>query len=87
MRDRCFPALRTVVSRAFVAMAASGGRTFRVDPFCIRQFEDDSYFGTRLAPVTTTEFEDTVNKLWDDGKARSLHGTAKSVAHTYMGTR
>eukprot|EP00962_Isochrysis_galbana_P045379 scaffold17835_cov129-Isochrysis_galbana.AAC.3 len=61
-------------------MAASAGRTFCVDPFCIRQFEDDSYSGTRLAPVSITEFEDHINTLWDAGKARSLRGTAEAVA-------
>jgi len=49
---------------------AAAGRTFCVDPFCLRQFDDSSYSGTRLGPVTVPEFEAHINQLWEEGKAR-----------------
>ena len=80
----CTLTLRSAISRALVAMAASNTRTFCVDPFCFRQFEDETYLGTRLAPVKISQFEEHINQLWDDGKVVPWRTRLNSGTAAYM---
>ena len=57
------------------SMSASKPPTFSLDPFCIRQFADPKYTGTRIE-YDQAAFAAKVNELYDSGDYPLVDGYA-----------
>mmetsp|Transcript_34163 Transcript_34163/g.45165 ORF Transcript_34163/g.45165 Transcript_34163/m.45165 type:complete len:256 (+) Transcript_34163:49-816(+) len=63
-------------------MAASTERQIVIDPFCMRQFTDDSYTGSKV-DFDPEEFEAKINQLFDEGSPL-VDGYAPFCKHLFV---
>ena len=58
-------------------------RSIVLDPFCLRQFTDPTYTGTKVNYDTET-FEARINELFDSGAAPLVDGYAPFCKHLFI---
>ncbi|OQR88253.1 hypothetical protein THRCLA_10388 [Thraustotheca clavata] len=58
-------------------------KTFALDGFCLRQFDDVSYKGTRIA-YDKAAFEAKINDLFDSGACSLVDGYAPFCKHLFV---
>lgn len=57
--------------------------TFVLDKFCIRQFDDPEYTGTRIE-FEKAAFAQTINEMYDSGKCSLVDGYAPFCKHLFV---
>mmetsp|Transcript_23617 Transcript_23617/g.54043 ORF Transcript_23617/g.54043 Transcript_23617/m.54043 type:complete len:204 (+) Transcript_23617:116-727(+) len=64
-------------------MSASKVPTFNLDPFCVRQFDDPKYSGTRIQ-YDKAAFAAKVNELYETGNFPLVDGYAPFCKHLFV---
>ncbi|CAM9895168.1 unnamed protein product [Phaeothamnion confervicola] len=62
---------------------SEGSKEIVIDPFCVRQFTDPRYTGTKV-DYDVVAFEDKVNDAYRDGSAPLVDGYAPFCKHLFL---